>query len=77
MWLVGGIYRCGYREVGVVRMYRCGQWVLCKEVFRFSHITYPYSTCISSFLQQHPYFFAVECQECSGYAISYITNYVY
>ena len=31
----------------------------CKEVYRYLHnITYPYSTCIiSSFLQQHPYFF--------------------
>ena len=30
----------------------------CKELYRFPHnITYPYSTCISSFLQQHPYFF--------------------
>ena len=30
----------------------------CKEVYRYPHnITYPYSTCISSFLQQHPYFF--------------------
>ena len=27
----------------------------CKEVYRFSHNPYPYSTCISSFLQQHPY----------------------
>ena len=27
----------------------------CKEVYRFPHITYPYSTCITSFLQQqHP-----------------------
>ena len=25
----------------------------CKELIDF-HITYPYSTCISSFLQQHP-----------------------
>ena len=24
VWLVGGIYGCGYKEVGVVRMYRCG-----------------------------------------------------
>ena len=31
-----------------------GWW--CKKVYRFPHITYPYSTCISSFLQQHPYF---------------------
>ena len=27
----------------------------CKKVYRFPHITYPYS-CICSFLQQHPYF---------------------
>ena len=40
-------------------------WCCCKEVYRFPHnITYPYSTCISSFLQQqqqqqqqHSYFF--------------------
>ena len=25
----------------------------CKEVYRFPH-TYPYSSCICSFLQQHP-----------------------
>ena len=30
----------------------------CKEVYRFSHITYPYS-CISSFLPQHPYFLKI------------------
>ena len=28
----------------------------CKEVYRFPHITYPYSSCIRYFLQQHPYF---------------------
>ena len=28
----------------------------CKEVYRFPHITYPYSFCSYSFLQQHPYF---------------------
>ena len=27
----------------------------CKEVYRF-HTTYPYSFCICSFFQQHPYF---------------------
>ena len=27
----------------------------CKEVYRFPHTTYPYSSCICSFLQ-HPYF---------------------
>ena len=25
----------------------------CKEVYRFPHITYPYSSCICSFLQQY------------------------
>ena len=29
----------------------------CKEVYRFPHTTYPYSSCICSFLQQHSYFF--------------------
>ena len=32
----------------------------CKEVYRFSHITYPYSSCICSFLQQHPYFLIIK-----------------
>ena len=44
VWLVGvgGIYGCGCKEV----------------VYRYPHITYPYpySSCICSFLQQHPYF---------------------
>ena len=30
----------------------------CKEVYRFHHTTYPYSSFIRSFLQQHPYFFS-------------------
>ena len=29
----------------------------CKEVYRFPHSTYPYSSCICSFLQQHPILF--------------------
>ena len=29
---------------------------VCKEVYRFPHSTYPYFSCICSFLQQHPYF---------------------
>ena len=41
VWLVG--------EGGI---YGCG----CKEVYRFPHTTYPHSSCICSFLQQHPYF---------------------
>ena len=28
----------------------------CKKVYRFPHTTYPYSSCICSFLQRHPYF---------------------
>ena len=28
----------------------------CNEVYRFPHITYLYSSCICSFLQQHPTF---------------------
>ena len=24
VWLVGGTYGCGYQEVSVVRMYKCG-----------------------------------------------------
>ena len=31
----------------------------CKEVYRFPHTTYPYSSCICSFLQQHPYFWFI------------------
>ena len=37
-------------------------WLMCVVVrryiklYRFPHMTYPYSSCICSFLQQHPYF---------------------
>ena len=35
---------------------------VCKEEYRFPHITYPYSSCVCSFLQQHPYFlFIFKC----------------
>ena len=33
----------------------------CKEVYRFPHTIYPYSSCICSFLQQHPYFLLIFC----------------
>ena len=51
------MYGCGEQEVGVAivgvgGIYGCG----CKEVYRFPHTSYPYSSCICSFLQQHPYF---------------------
>ena len=40
----------------------------CKEVYRFPHITYRYSSCICSFLQQHPYFLFIlnVFRPCSG-----------
>ena len=43
---------CGEQEVGVGGIYGCG----CKEVYRFPHTTYPYSSCICTFLQEYPYF---------------------
>ena len=47
---------CGEQEVGVAsgvgEISGCG----CKEIYRFPHTTYRYSSCICSFLQQHPYF---------------------
>ena len=32
----------------------------CKEVYRFHNSTYPYSSSICSFLQQHPYFLFIK-----------------
>ena len=42
--------------VGVGGIYGCGTGCGCKEVYRFPHSTYPYPSCICSFLQQHPTF---------------------
>ena len=39
----------------------------CKEVYRFPHITYPYSSCICSFLQQHPYFLFIKKKDFRSY----------
>ena len=52
VWLVGVVSRRWewVESMGVAT--GCG----CKEVYRFPHTTYPYSSCISSFLRQHPYF---------------------
>ena len=49
---MGVVSRSWVWLVGVGGIYGCG----CKEVYRFPHITYPYSSCIGSFLKQHPYF---------------------
>ena len=49
---------CGEQEVGVasgrVESMGVATGCDCKEVYRFPHITYHYSSCICSFLQQHP-----------------------
>ena len=55
VWLVGVVSR---RRVWVESMgvaTGCG----CKEVYRFPHSTYPYSSCIY-LLQQHPYFLLIK-----------------
>ena len=52
VWLMGVVSRRWVWLVGEGGIYGCG----CKEVYRFPHTTYPYSSCICSFLQQHPYF---------------------
>ena len=41
MWLVGVVSRRRVWLVGVGGIYGCG----CKEVYRFPHTTYPYSSC--------------------------------
>ena len=46
MWLVGVV-----ESMGVAT--GCG----FKDIYRFPHTTYHYSSCICTFLQQHPYFF--------------------
>ena len=38
--------------MGESGIYGCG----CTEVYRFPHTTYPYSSCICSFLHKYPYF---------------------
>ena len=59
VWLVGVVSRRWVWLVGVGGIYGVATAVTgcgCKEVYRFPHTTYPYSSCICSFLQQHPYF---------------------
>ena len=45
VWLVGVVSKRWVWLVGVGVIYGCG----CKEVYRFSHTTYPYSSCIYLF----------------------------
>ena len=52
---------CGEQEVGVASGSGWNLWVwllgvvVRRYIYRFPHTTYPYSSCICSFLQQHPY----------------------
>ena len=51
----------------------------CKEVSSFPHTTYPNSSCICSFLQQHPYFlfiFLEQEEEESQITIFYLARCV-
>ena len=41
-----------------------------KETYIFPHTTYPYSSCISPFLQQHPYFF-VHLKKCFSFFLTF------
>ena len=51
---------CGEQEVGVASGSGWNLWVWLLGVvvkrYKFPHTTYPYSSCICYFLQQHPYF---------------------
>ena len=69
VWLVGVVVRRRVSLVAVGRIYGCG----CKEVYRFPHTTYPYSSCICSFLQQCPYFLFI----IKMFFVLYIYNYIY
>ena len=59
---MGVVSRCGEQEAGVASGSGWNLWVLLvgvvvrRYIYRFHHTTYPYSSCISSFLKQHPYF---------------------
>ena len=53
VWLVGVVSKRRVWLVGVGAIYGVASVCGFKEVYRFPHITYPYSSCICSFLQ-HP-----------------------
>ena len=49
VWLVGVVSRRWVWLVGVVKSMGVASGCGCKEVYRFPHITYPYSSCIYLF----------------------------
>ena len=61
--------------VGVGGIYGCG----CKDVYRFPHITYPYSSCICSFFAAASLIF-VHFLKCFSFLLQYFLvikiNYV-
>ena len=72
---------CGGQEVGVASGSWWNLWVwllgvvVRRYIYRFPHSTYPYSSCICSFLQQHPYFlfiFLNVFRSCSSTFCNYI-----
>ena len=80
-WLesMGVASGCGEQEAGVASGSGWNLWVwllgLVVRRYRFRHITYPYSSCICSFLQQHPYFlffFFHVFRSCSSTFCNYI-----
>ena len=65
------MYGCGEQEEGVASGIGWNLWVWLVGVVVRRYIyfiilaTYPYSSCIYSFLQQHPYFFLFKNVFCS------------
>ena len=72
-WLVGVVSKRRVWLVGVCGIYGCG----CKEVYRFPHTTYPYSSCICSFLQQHPYVLFIFLNVFRSYNYIYIIGFIF
>ena len=50
---------------------------VCKEVCILPHSTYPYSSCICSFLQQHPQFLFIFLCFRSCFSTFLLLNYMY
>ena len=59
---MGVVSGCGEQEAGVASGCGWNLWVwllgvvVRRYIYRFPHTTYPYSSCICYFLQQHPNF---------------------
>ena len=62
---IGVASGCGEKEAGVASGSGWNLWmwllgvVVRRYNYRFPHTTYPYSSCICSFLQQHPHFLLI------------------